>query len=202
MADIQIYDNILSQEEIENIQKEILGASFPWFLSRQSSTVTPDAYEEDRDHRTAEYLQFTHIFNNNEGTPNSEYCDITDNILKKFIEVSKTKFQKLYKVKANLQTKCSHFSQDSYNTPHVDFDLPHLVLLYYVNDSDGDTFVFSRKVGDEKFKLKVEFQLTPKAGRFLLFPGEYYHAGRHPINNDVRIVLNYNILAEFYTPDA
>jgi hypothetical protein len=201
MADIQIYDDILSQEEIVNIQNELGGAHFPWFLSRQGSTVTTDAYEEDRDQRTEEYLQFTHIFNDNEGNPNSNYCQLTDSILKKFIEVSKTKFEKLYKVKGNLQTKCSHFSQNSYNTPHVDFDLPHLVLLYYVNDSDGDTFIFSRKFGDDKGKYKVEFQLTPKAGRFLLFPGEYYHTGSHPINSDIRIVLNYNILAEFNIPN-
>jgi hypothetical protein len=202
MADIQIYDDILSQEEIEHIQKELVGAHFPWFLSRQGSTVTTDAYEESRDNRTAEYLQFTHIFNDNKGTPNSNYCELTDSILKKFIEVSKTKFQKLYKVKANLQTKCSNFPHNSYNTPHVDFDLPHLVLLYYVNDSDGDTFIFSRKFGDTNSENEVKFQLTPKAGRFLLFPGEYYHSGRHPISNDVRIVLNYNILAEFNIPDA
>jgi hypothetical protein len=200
MADIQIYDDILSQEEIEHIQKELVGTHFPWFLSSQGSTVTTDAYENDSDDHTFEYLQFTHIFNSNDGEPNSNFCQLTDDILKKFVEVSKTKFEKLYKVKGNLQTKCSHFALDSYNTPHVDLDHPHLVLLYYVNDSDGDTIIFSRKYGEDKSEYKIEFQLTPKAGRFLLFPGEYYHTGRHPINSDVRLIINYNILAEFNTP--
>ncbi len=71
---------------------------------------------------------------------------------------------------------------------HIDFHFPHTVLLYYVNDADGNT-VFV----DEKEKVVRE--VSPKKGRLLAFDGTLYHGGGVPKKSN-RCVVNYNILVQ------
>jgi len=89
-----------------------------------------------------------------------------------------------------------------YHNPHVDFYDPHLVGLYYVNDSDGDTVVFNEtcdKVGLEQsvtFANQRKFtelaRITPKKGRMVFFDGRHYHASMHPRSHPQRIVVTFN----------
>jgi hypothetical protein len=76
-----------------------------------------------------------------------------------------------------------------HNDPHVDGPYPHTVLLYYVNDSDGDTVFF-----DSEDKTKIIERVTPKRGRVLLFDGSMYHASCPP-SNGYRSVVNFNIVS-------
>jgi hypothetical protein len=64
-----------------------------------------------------------------------------------------------------------------------------MVVIYYVNDSDGDTFVFD---DDGKIIKRV----SPKKGRFFMFDGRLKHAGSHPYDNTMRVVINFNV--EFF----
>ena len=74
--------------------------------------------------------------------------------------------------------------------PHNDLKFPHLVCLYYINDSDGDTILFK----DDK---KTEIQrVSPKKGRLVFFDGSIPHCGSTSKTN-VRAVLNFNFLGEF-----
>ena len=56
-------------------------------------------------------------------------------------------------------------------------------LLYYVNDSDGDTKFFDNDYNQIQ-------SVTPKKGRSVFFNSNLLHAGSNPIKNDVRIVVN------------
>ena len=74
-----------------------------------------------------------------------------------------------------------------HNNPHVDLDeKPHTVVLYYVNDSDGDTFFF-----DEN--MNIEKRITPKKGKAVMFDGSIFHASSMP-SKKPRITLNLNYL--------
>jgi hypothetical protein len=89
-----------------------------------------------------------------------------------------------------------------YHNPHVDFYEPHLVGLYYVNDSDGDTVVFNEtcdKVGLDQSvtyanqgKFTELARIAPKKGRMAFFDGRHYHASMHPITHPQRIVVTFN----------
>ena len=86
----------------------------------------------------------------------------------------------------------------SIDAPHVDTDQPHLVVLYYVNDSDGETVIYENKFeGYDKvpmFKdLKEKQRVTPKAGRVVLFDGYYWHTSCQPQYN-TRCIINYNLI--------
>lgn len=85
---------------------------------------------------------------------------------------------------------------------HVDSNRDHIVVLYYVLDSDGDTIITSTKrtgpytkdgmdVKDHTIIKKV----TPKKGRVVIFNGALYHTAEQP-SHDIRCVINYNVMAK------
>ena len=67
----------------------------------------------------------------------------------------------------------------------IEFSQDHFVILYYVNNSDGETVLFKKN----KFWKKI----TPKQGRVLIFNGDIKHAAGCPIDNQVRAVININV---------
>ena len=57
-------------------------------------------------------------------------------------------------------------------------------LLYYVNDSDGDTII----MGEDNHIERV----TPKANRMITFNGKHLHTGHSPQQHKCRILINAN----------
>ena len=53
-------------------------------------------------------------------------------------------------------------------------------MIYYINDSDGDTFL-------NKTETK---RITPKANSAVIFPSNLWHASSNPTKGK-RIVINY-----------
>jgi hypothetical protein len=103
-------------------------------------------------------------------------------------------YERVVRAKLNLTMPVPGYTKDSYCGPHTDFDDPHLVLLYYINDSDGDTIFFEKPDDPFKDQLKIAHRVTPKKGRCVLFDGSIYHTQAHPINTRVRLNLNVNIV--------
>jgi hypothetical protein len=77
------------------------------------------------------------------------------------------------------------------NSTHIDFPYPHLVLLQYITESDGDLFLFDR---DETTVLET---IEYKRNRCILFDGRYPHCGSTP-NNKKRIAISYTIKLDNY----
>ena len=71
-----------------------------------------------------------------------------------------------------------------HHNAHVDSKDPHIVALYYVNDTDGDTFFFD----DD---LNVVHRETPERGKMILFDGSIKHSSSSP-SKDIRYTLNIN----------
>ena len=69
---------------------------------------------------------------------------------------------------------------------HQDFPFKHTVVLYYVNDADGDTVFFDN---DNNIVQSV----SPKRGRVVVFDGLLYHGGGIP-KKSPRCVVNFDIL--------
>lgn len=68
---------------------------------------------------------------------------------------------------------------------HTDQNHPHLVCIYYCNDSDGDTVFFDHNE-------KEAFRYTPKKNTAVIFDGSIPHAAETPSRK--RCVLNFNYL--------
>lgn len=85
------------------------------------------------------------------------------------------------------------------NHPHIDTNTPHLVCLYYVNDSDGDTIIYEETADDiqnlpglDTSMLTIKQRVSPKKGRVVLFNGRRYHNSSTPTKNK-RCVINFDL---------
>ena len=107
-------------------------------------------------------------------------------------------------IRARLRLTFQHPERKNFifNKPHV--DLPNYdnykTLILYLNDSDGDTFIFDKYYN--KFEAsgsvlkdidkKIIFKQTPKRGNGVYFDGRQYHAGNSPINYKSRYLINFD----------
>ena len=78
------------------------------------------------------------------------------------------------------------------DTPHIDLDEGerHIVVLYYVVTSDGDTVIYNERTESDVYTVKQK--VTPKQGRVVIFDGGQYHTAQQAINT-VRCIANYNL---------
>lgn len=98
------------------------------------------------------------------------------------------------RVKINAMTRNGpNFTKDNYNIPHVDVPGPGLLsMVYYVNDSDGDTFLFNEFQNSNKVtEVTLKQRVSPRKGRAVIFDSNRFHASSNPINNTSRFVINF-----------
>lgn len=126
---------------------------------------------------------------------------------------TRASLDKVLRCKLNFQTRVLPHKRGKYNFPHTDFSqidgTKFFTAIYYVNDSDGDTFIFNEKhiIGVDMWNnkgepnndylkiiqnLTIRERIKPKKGKLIIFRGDTLHAGCHPIDNDYRCVINYN----------
>jgi hypothetical protein len=80
------------------------------------------------------------------------------------------------------------------NHPHIDYNHPHWVCLYYVNDSDGDTVIYNQSAVEGKpTEFTVAQTVSPRQGRCVIFPGDRYHSSSTP-TQDYRCIINFDII--------
>lgn len=107
----------------------------------------------------------------------------------------------VYRAKANLQTQLNGSTEDNFNMPHIDpayFEnkSTNWIFLYYVEDSDGDTFIFNETAAQGcPSKLTIRERITPKANTGLLFKDDIFHASSNPIKSKRRVNLNFNLIS-------
>jgi len=89
-------------------------------------------------------------------------------------------------IAARLFITVPHKTKLEYYAPHTDRPEEHLGLIYYVNDSDGDTVFFKNK--------EIIKRVSPKKGRIVLFDGNTFHSGGFPTDNP-RCIVNFNLYA-------
>jgi hypothetical protein len=189
----RIYDDIFTDNEKDLVENFLTDNKFAWHLGTGPNfrTVLPEQLKADGNENTRETVLLAHVFYL-EGKKNSDNSHLSDFIMDRFLFRTKHPFKELIRSKANLQLRSDLLDPTLHSTPHIDFEDDHTVLLYYVNDTDGNTVLFDRTVGQPKTEYKIIEEIEPRKGRFLVFNGKYYHAARYPISNELRINVNIN----------
>jgi hypothetical protein len=183
----KIIDDIYSNEQQDLILNQLTNDNFPWYLSKEN--VTAEIKNNKLINKNVVDIgQFGHTFYNYENkivSENSQWCSFILNMLQVFVDKFSIEKFETFRIKANLLVSDKKYKKDTYGIPHIDMDENHYVFIYYVNDSDGDTFLFENN--------KLLKRISPKKGRVLLFNGDLYHAAGHPVKSNKRIVLNCNV---------
>ena len=192
--EIYVIDDFIDVEYQKDIKNILMGdyqyreKDFPWYYTED---VT-GAGDSDSQHRTA--LGHDYVVMDDEDNPSGERISIFHYLflpmLKNVCREMKIKNINVLQGRSFLQFPLN-LKDRTVDTPHIDLhNRKHLVSLYYVCDSDGDTIIYNEreKLGTYTIKQKV----TPKQGRIVLFDGSLYHTAEQPLNN-VRCVVNYNL---------
>ena len=206
--DYAVYDNWLSPEDKDEIYNVFFNLHFPWFWARLPYNKDGKMYTCFESHtETMNHMkdkgmvngwQLTHTFirwdkektgDNGSPFPNLPYF-IFDKIGQRF---NIPGFD-IYRVKANLKPQIIGANLNNFDTPHVDSYDECLVMIYYVHDSDGDTFVFDKD-------MNIMDSISPKKGRMLVMKSGVNHAAGYPVKNQNRVVINFNF-KENYSPEA
>lgn len=106
-----------------------------------------------------------------------------------------------YRYKIN-RLKVSDNNVDDKMGMHVDTDREHISIVYYVNDTDGDTHLYDTDLNsisnlnyiirDKKFEhFTLNKKISPKKGRVVMFNGLTPHHSSYPTLRD-RYVINFN----------
>lgn len=107
----------------------------------------------------------------------------------------------ILRMKVNCQTR-SHFvnyDDNSCNDIHIDNEVPNnKTLVYYINDSDGDTFLFDALFNGktDHYNTNTLMRVQPKKGRAIVFDSWRFHAPSNPLFSQRRYVLNINFIEE------
>jgi hypothetical protein len=143
----------------------------------------------NKDPRSYEGGQFVHAIYQ-AGERRSPFFDIVFPMFYFMEERTGVALAKVERMKANLLMQ-KDLEPDRYNTPHIDIpDAGFKSLLYYVADSDGDTFLFNERYGDKK-GLTVRKRVAPRKNKAVLFDSSIWHASSPPRTHATRYVLNF-----------
>jgi len=183
--DILIFDDIVDKKYQLEIIDKVLGKDFDWYFEKDISVA---------DNNNQQRPGFSHYFHKKNGNI-SKYGNLSLPILNEACDKINFKRKNIIQGRSFLQLPMNVKDNHLVDSPHIDVYEKHLVILYYVLDSDGDTIIYSDKYESEipNFKeLKEVKRIKPKQGRVVMFNGLHWHTACQPEKN-VRCVINYDV---------
>jgi len=191
-----VIDDVVSSEKQLKIKDIFLSEKVQWKFSRD--IAGGNYYPRPG---------FGHgLFNN--GATQSQWFElimpIIENSLRTVYKLTGEKGDyRLEKSRAFMQIPLRNVSGPEYDNHHIDFIEPHLAVLYYVCDADGDTVLFenvyhpqNNTSAPEPSELIEKARITPKMGRVVIFDGYHWHTATQPKEAEVRCVINSNLVLQ------
>ena len=195
---IIVIDDFISLEYQEKIKQELLGLgnNFPWHYTEDVTA----AGDFDSQHRPAMSHDYV-IINDDDDTSEIEsvYHHLFVPMLSKACHHLKMPETEIIQGRSFLQFPLKNIDTSVVDLPHIDLDEgdEHIVVLYYVIDSDGDTIIYNERTESSSYTEKQ--RVSPKQGRVVIFEGGQYHTAAQPTKG-TRCIVNYN-LDYFYDDD-
>ncbi len=185
-----IIENAVSKLLFERFQHQIMSFDTEWHYMPNA------AYRTDLG-TSDESFSHTALF---DGMKTSELLHLYESVL--LCGLSKANIEPT----SLIRLRCGMFMKNITNivhTPHIDYDIPHMTGLLYINDVDGDTILYKEKYENKglnaqdyyemtlKRSVTEDIRISPKANTMVIFDGQTYHSSSSP-TKDRRVVANFN----------
>lgn len=165
MASVKIRDGLLTEEEYEPIREFMMGDNIPWYYN-------PFITYNDENEQS---VQFTHVFYSQSRGAISPGFDGLAPIL------NKLHLHHNIRIKANLQVATPELQEAN---QHVDFDIPCMTSIYYINTCNGYTH------------FEDGSKIDCVANRLITFPSHMKHGGTTCTDEKNRVVINFNYIQQ------
>jgi hypothetical protein len=191
MNDIIEIESFLDPADVEEINNFLTSSNFAWYYNPGISGLINNEEDFKNDPNIKDVDGFVHQFVHSSKVE-SPHAQIVNIILRALETKGIIKVTDVLRARAVLVYKDPSFG-DYYQLPHVDWTEQHYTVLYYVNDTDGDTIFFEEMYKeDDHSKKTIEKRIAPKKGKCVIFNGLKYHTGSVPSNNNrIAISINY-----------
>ena len=138
---------------------------------------------------------FVHVMKHpNYGIISPMYAMVATKVFDAAVNKLSLDVKDIHYTRAFLQLPLSRPYLKNHNGIHVDLPIPHIVCVYYVNDSDGDTIIYENTFGTDKTATMVpHMRVTPKKGKAVLFDGMRYHCSSQPTTKH-RCIVNLDMV--------
>jgi hypothetical protein len=194
--EIYTFDNIVNIEIQNEIEKYVYNKNLDWntIHNRTNSVGIHRNYSFP-----AQVLREVNIDKN--------ILKFIDNVIDNTLNKINKKLAKKYRIKINKTIPHHIEANEEYRLLHIDTMETHVSIIYYINDSDGDTLMFNDKnnkhlknakefANNDNFLDPKNFELikciSPKKGRVVIFDGNLWHYGKYPTKGE-RNVININL---------
>lgn len=176
---IDYIDEFIPKSDQDAIEKYVMDSSFPYRFYKIHN------YGEG----VQSPLQLTHhllMYGEDKISPHFHIINpLYKTLLKQYGDIT------LFRAKVNCTFPDPRRPAYAPQEPHTDLkyedgrEIPHMVCLYYVNDSDGPTYFYTQEG-------KISHRIEPKKGSAVIFNGNIIHAGSNPVISPFRFAFNIN----------
>lgn len=186
--------NYANEELANDIYNMLMDSEFPWWMNiNQSGVDEPKSMDVPN---ASQQYGFSHnmFYESEDGSIGvSPWWERTQAIVYPLADYLKKDIA-LLRVRCGLIT---NIGSSGVSWPHVDSFQKHKTLLYYVDDSDADTWFFKERFNPDRAEptdFHAVASITPKRGDAVLFDGWVYHASSYPIKDFKRLTININFV--------
>jgi hypothetical protein len=183
-------DNFISKELQDSIEAVVTSRMFHWYYDTGTIDISSlDATTEKLVlQQGSNPFQFIHVAVR-DSRQNTEFFQLIESVVEQLATTLKSNIE-IKRAKFNLLTE----SQDqTHHYPHVDLDSVEdkdiKTAIYYVNDSNGDTYIFNETAPLVNPIVTINERITPKKGSAIIFDSNIFHCSSSPTTGK-RIVLN------------
>jgi hypothetical protein len=186
MNDILVFDDIIPVQHQEFLEYYFLRGENKWYFQKDITYTDPENQGAEVTHYGFSNLIYDRATKPDMG---ADFYNILPVLYQAGARVG-FDVGAVLRMRAFLQLPIAS-NDGPINNAHTDMAMNHLVVLYYLTDSDGDTYIYNETEKSETYTIKQ--QVTPKRGRCVVFDGRLYHSSSRPTNNR-RCILNINFI--------
>lgn len=183
---MKVIDDFISPGDQDEMLSVVSSSVFAYRMYPTHIFSQADQHLKEEFHAPSQLTHFLYMHGEPKASPHIGILrPIVDSLQKLYGRVT------LFRGKVNLTTPQPDIEEYLPQMPHTDMmyddgsKIPHQVLLYYINDSDGPTYFFNES-------LEIEESVSPQKGRAIIFDGDKLHAGSSPVHFPYRYALNIN----------